>query len=137
MPHWLHATLQELLSGLLRILGYYTAVELELRILPDFHPRPDVASATFREQPYPTKPIEIVAEVLSASDEPGDVNEKCRNYQKCGIGRIFIFDPEEQTAKMWDADLEKLVEIENLQLPNGVIYPVGQIWTELISRMSS
>jgi hypothetical protein len=37
-----------MISELLEILGYYTAVELELRILPDWHPKPDVAAASFR-----------------------------------------------------------------------------------------
>jgi Uma2 family endonuclease len=40
------------------------------------------------EQPYPTKPIEIVAEVLSPKDRPGHVLDKCRHYQNIGISQI-------------------------------------------------
>jgi Uma2 family endonuclease len=134
MPTWLHSELQALLLGLLKQLGYYSAIELELRILPDWHPKPDVAAASFREQPYPTKPIEIVAEVLSPTDKPSEVNEKCRNYEKCGIGQIYVFDPQKRTAEIWMAD--RLVAIEMLRLPNGVTYPVSAIWNELDRRMA-
>jgi Uma2 family endonuclease len=137
MPTWLHSTLQRLLTDLLESLGYYTAVELALRILPAWHPKPDVAAATFREHPYPTKPIEIVAEVLSPADEPRAVNEKCQLYEQSGIGQIYVFDPEKRTAKLWSSQLDRLVDIEALRLPNGVVYPVKEIWTELDRRLSS
>jgi Uma2 family endonuclease len=136
MPTWLHATLQILLTELLKQLGYYSAVELELRILPDWHPKPDVAAASVREHPYPTKPIEIVAEVLSPTDEPAQVLEKCRNYHRSGIGQIYVFDPEKRTAGIWRDDLDALAAIDALQLPNGVVYSVSMIWAELDRRMS-
>jgi Uma2 family endonuclease len=71
---------------------------------------------------------------LSPRDEPGEVNEKCRNYKKCGIGHIYVFDPEKRTAEIWMAD--RLVAIEMLRLPNGVTSPVSAIWTELDRRMA-
>ncbi len=135
-PTWLHATLQALLIELLAQLGYKTGGELELRILPAWHPKPDVVAATFREQPYPTRPIEIVAEVLSPADEPGEIHQKCQLYEKSGIGQIYVFDPEKQIAQRWHQQLDRLVAIEALALPNGVVYPVAEIWAELDRRMA-
>ncbi len=47
------------------------AVELELRISSDWEPKPDVAAALLVEEPYPTRAIEIVAEVLWPEDKLG------------------------------------------------------------------
>ncbi len=65
MPTWLHSLMQGLTRDLLREAGYKSGVEIELRISEDWEPVPDVIGATRIEQPYPTKPVEIVVEILS------------------------------------------------------------------------
>jgi Uma2 family endonuclease len=65
VPTWLHTLLARILADALDRAGYASGPELELRIDPNWQPKPDVAAALTVEIPYPTKPIDVVAEVLS------------------------------------------------------------------------
>ena len=115
--------------------GYFAAVELELRIDPDWEPKPDVAAALLLEEPYPTRPIEIVAEVLSPDDEPARTLAKCRNYHRIGTGRIYIFDPIKRTAWVWDAVADDLVSMYVMDLGNETVVPVARVWAALDRKM--
>ena len=75
VPTWLHALIQKILCLYLDGAGYESAAELELGIDPEWEPRPDVAASLVIEQPYPTAPIDIVAEVLSPEDRMSRVFE--------------------------------------------------------------
>ena len=89
LPTWLHSILQALLAEVLTWAGYTAGSELELRIDPDWEPKPDVSAALKIEQPYPTRPIDIVAEVLSPGDDMHTVHEKCEQYARIGIFQIL------------------------------------------------
>ncbi len=134
MPTWLHGLLQAILLELFHKLGYVSGSEIELRIDPNWQPRPDVTAALKIEQPYPTKPVNIVAEVLS-DDPMTKVFEKCRNYARIGIPQIFVFDPESQTAWEWSRETDNLERIQNVRLGNGSTLEVNDIWAELDARM--
>ncbi|MGA8025842.1 MAG: Uma2 family endonuclease, partial [Bryobacteraceae bacterium] len=69
----------------------------------------DVSASLKIEQPYPTKPVDIVAEILSPDDAMTKVFDKCRNYARIGIPQMFVFDPESKTA--W----ERSRETDNLE----------------------
>ncbi len=136
MPTWLHSELQVLFCELFRRVGYYSAIELELRISNEWQPKPDVVAALNREFPYPTKPVEIVADVLSEDDERGKTITKCRNYHALGIKQIFVFDPRTRTVQIWNPSEQALLEISRLELGNGVVFPVSEMWVELDRRLS-
>ncbi len=54
---------------LLREAGYKAGSEVKLKIAADFHPVPDViATMGHIERPYPTKPVEVIVELLSDED---------------------------------------------------------------------
>jgi len=56
IPTVIHGLLQVIIAHLLRQAGYVAASEVELRIDPDAHPRPEViANKTVPMEPYPTK----------------------------------------------------------------------------------
>jgi Uma2 family endonuclease len=135
MPTWLHSALQRILADLFESAGYNSAVELELRISPDWEPKPDVAAALLVEEPYPTRPIEIVAEVLSPEDQRPRVLAKCREYHRIGIGQIFVLDPLNRTARIWNAAKDDLEDIERLELGNGAVLLVSEIWRKLNRKM--
>ena len=63
VPTWLHSILQILIGELLTKAGYAAGSELELRIDPEWEPKPDIAASLESEDPYPTKAIDIVAEI--------------------------------------------------------------------------
>jgi Uma2 family endonuclease len=137
MPTWLHSILQIILGELLHRLGYITGSELDLRIDPNWQPRPDVAAASRIEGCYPTKPVDIVVEILSPDDPMTRVYEKCRHYARIGIPQIFVFDPESKTAWEWSRQTHNLETIQTLHLANGSTLPVTDIWAELDARMRS
>lgn len=134
MPTWLHGLLQAILMDFFYKLGYASGSEIELRIDRNWRPRPDVTAALQIEQPYPTKPVDIVAEILSEDDSMTRVFEKCRNYARIGIPQIFLFDPESRMAWEWNRENDNLERIHKMRLGNGSTLDVNVIWAELESR---
>ncbi len=127
MPTWLHSLLQKIIIRLLDDAGYVSGGEVKLRISEDFQPLPDVTAVRPGqvELPYPTRPVEVVVEILSRDDEISQVVEKCRFYSGLSIPQIFVVDPETREAWSWDSD-ETLVSTDYLA---GV--PISAIWQEL------
>lgn len=135
MPTWLHSVLQLILGEFFHKLGYISGSEVELRIDRNWQPRPDVTAALVVEQPYPTKPVDIVAEILSPDDPMTRVFEKCRNYARVGIPQIFVFDPESEMAWEWNRENDNLERIHALRLRNGSALEISEIWAELNTRI--
>jgi Uma2 family endonuclease len=136
VPTWLHAILQSLLAEIFFEHGYFSGSELDLRISGDFQPRPDVAASLDLETPgYPTKPIDIVAEILSPDDPPGKVLEKCQHYAELGIRQIYVFDPIARTAEQWDQANKQLQRITALILTNGSLVQVDGIFARFEQRL--
>ena len=136
MPTFLHGILQALLSELFFEMGYFSGAEVDLRISRDFQPRPDVAASLELESTgYPTKPIDIVAEILSPDEIGAKVIEKCRNYAALGIRQIYVFDPEARGALQWNEDGMKLDPIEELLLTNGKTVTVEEVFTRFDTRL--
>ena len=136
MPTWLHGLLQLILAEFFYRAGYATASEIDLRIDPNWQPRPDIIAATEIEQPYPTKPVDIAAEILS-DDPMTKVFEKCRNYARIAVRQIFVFDPEAKMAWQWSRETNNLERIQSANLTNGSTLEVDQIWAEMAARMAA
>lgn len=136
MPTWLHALVQTILGEMLRQAGYKVGSELELRIDPQWEPVPDIA-ATLRklEQPYPTKPLEIVVEILSPDDRMSQVLSKCRHYSRIGIEKVFVVDPESQDGWEWDGKSERLERVQHLALTNGRTVALAHLWREVSKQL--
>lgn len=136
VPTWLHSILQAILVDLLDKAGYISGSELELRIDPQWEPRPDVAAALNPdlEERYPTKPVDIVAEILSPNDAMSRMFEKCRHYVRIGIPQSFVLDPELQLAWEWSRRTENLERGDAMRLGNGVAITTRDIWLELERR---
>jgi len=134
MPTWLHGLMQAILLEFFHRLGYISASEVELRIDPNWQPRPDVTAALEIQRQYPTKPVDIVAEILS-DDPMTRVFEKCRNYARIGIPQILVFDPESRIAWEWSRETGNLERFEKLQLANGSHLNASSVWAELDARM--
>ena len=130
MPTWIHSLLQKIIMRLLDDAGYESAAEVKLKISSDFQPLPDVA-AVFPGQiegPYPTRPVEVVVEILSPDDQFSEVISKCRFYSGLGIPNIYVVDPQARRVLSWESS-------ESLQ-PTGHLtsIPVVDIWSELDRR---
>ncbi len=126
LPTWLHSLLQGILTELLSRSGYRSGPEVELRIDPAWQPKADVAAAVVVEQPYPTRPIDVVAEILSPDDRMSRVFEKCRQYARIGIWKIFVLDPELRYAWERSRETENLERIDSMRLPNGRDIPLAE-----------
>jgi Uma2 family endonuclease len=134
VPTWLHALLQGLLVEFLVKAGYAAGSELELRIDPHWEPRPDVVGSLSIEEPYPTKPVDIVAEVLSPDDRMDALFERCAQYARIGIGQIFVFNPRTYTAWAWDKTKRNLERVDSLKLGNGEAIELSALWNEMDRR---
>jgi Uma2 family endonuclease len=133
LPTSLHGITQFILMMFFRAAGFRAASEVELRIDPDWEPRPDVViSSSPLEQPYPTRAESLTAviEVLSEDDPLPMLFKKCRNYVRIGIPRIFLVDPESRNAWEWSVQTENIERISVFYLPEGN-FAVDSVWEEL------
>jgi Uma2 family endonuclease len=102
MPTWIHGLLQAILMSLLNEAGYVAASEVELRIAPDARPKPDVIATKGEvEDPYPTKAVDVVVEILSPDDSMTFVIEKCRSYHAWAFPGIYVVDPANRLVFRW------------------------------------
>jgi len=130
VPTKFHGLLQALLAELLRLAGYISPVEAELRNVPDWRPRPDVYGVLEEfEGAYPTRPVDVVFEVLSPQE---DIETKCQQYSQSEIRAIFVFDPARQTITSWDG--AKLAPVTDVKLGNGVTITGSTIWGIFATR---
>lgn len=133
VPTRLHGLLAALLADLLRLAGYISSVEVEVRLTPDWSPRPDVlGELQGGDEKYP-RSVDVVCEVLSEGE---DILPKCRDYWATGrVGQIFVFEIERKTIQTWDGSA--LIPSDNLLLGNGVTITAGRIWRELEEKRRS
>ncbi len=112
VPTKLHSILQSLLLYILNEGGFFAYPELTLRIDPNWEPIPDVAAVIKKfKGPYPTEPVDVIVEILSPQDSFSYVFSKCRRYAQEGISDIFVFDPLEQQAWIWEHKTHGLLEL--------------------------
>jgi Uma2 family endonuclease len=102
MPTWIHGSLVLIVGGLLLESGYIAGSDIELRIIPDAHPRPDIiASKRAAEEPYPTRAVDVVVEILSPDDAMPYVLEKCEAYRTWGFEYIYVVNPDGRQLFRW------------------------------------
>lgn len=129
LPTWVHGLLQRIVMELLTQAGYIAASEVELRIVPDAHPKPDViATAGEIEEPYPTKAVDVVVEILSEDDPMPYLLEKCQNYHSWGFEYIYVINPESRQVFRW---IGTALEVSNTLTS----IPSARIWQALDDAM--
>jgi Uma2 family endonuclease len=125
VPTWIHGFLQFMISNLLFEAGYKPGGEVDLRIDPDVIPRPDIIATRGKmEQPYPTKAVEVVVEILSKDDKMPYLLEKCQSYQNLGFEYIYVVNPDSRQVFRWTA---RGLETSDML----VSIPVSRIWDAL------
>lgn len=133
MPTWFHALVQGLMTRLLFDAGYISGSELELRIMQNWAPKPDVAAALQPDltKPYPTakSEIEVIVEIKSPDDSYEWYVYKGKLYAEIGVQRTFLVDPVEREIWLWKDG--KLIPQSSLELPNGKMIFGADIWNEL------
>ena len=137
VPTWLHAALQLLLGEVLRTAGFKAGSELELRVDPDWEPRPDlVGTRQSLPGPFPTDAaqIELVVEILSPDDRFVEVVRKCAEYQRIGIAQILVADPNLEIGYEWNRQRGQLDRVETWTLANGYTISLAEVWRELKAR---
>ena len=131
MPTIIHGLLQKVIMLLLDKAGFKSAPEVELRIISEFHPLPDViATKRLCLEKYPTTGWNVVVEVLSEDDSFQNVRDHCENYQASGFGKIYLVDPSNRSVSEWKNG--GLAPIDHLA---GV--PAGDIWSQLDRELKS
>jgi len=93
-----HALLQHRLCKAIERQGYQALPEITVRVAQTRYLIPDVAVDREIEDPYPTKPVPLVIEVLSPEDRLGAALAKCEEYHQWGVPVCWVIDPERQTA---------------------------------------
>lgn len=131
MPTWTHGLLQKILMRLLDDAGFVAASEVELRIDPEAHPKPDVIAVRTKlaTEPYPTEGLDVVVEIISPDDRFPSVREHCRKYQTWGFSKIYLVDPADRSVQEWrDGALVPVAELAHI--------PAVVIWEELDRQLA-
>lgn len=125
MPTWIHGLLQRIVMELLTEAGYVAASEVELRIVPDAHPKPDVIATSGEVgELYPSKAVDVIVEILSDEDPMSYVLEKCKAYHRWGFKYIYVVNPKGRQVFRWTATaLELSSELTSI--------PANRIWEKL------
>lgn len=125
MPTWIHGLLQGIIIELLKQAGYAAGAEVELRIAPDARPKPDVIGTSGDiEEPYPTKAVDVVVEVLSEDDAMTYVLEKCQAFQDWGFEYVYVVNPQTRQLFRWTGTA--------LEVSNALTsVPATRIWEQL------
>jgi Uma2 family endonuclease len=130
LPTTLHGLIQTTVGQLLKDLGYRAASEVTLRLDRDYEPVPDViAMDPPIQQPYPTRAFAVVAEILSLDDPFSRVLRKCRLYERWGIQRILVIDPD--TRIVWSFENGTLNETTLLARRGTKEITAAQLWAEV------
>ena len=131
MPTWMHSMLQKIIMRLLDDAGYESGAEVKLKISTDFQPLPDVSAVLPGdvELPYPTRPVEVVVEILSPDDQFSQMLKKCQFYAELGIKHIYVVDPDARQIWCWRPN-QSPVPVQSL-----MSISVSVIWGELDRRL--
>ncbi len=98
MPTKFHSALEFMLVLMLRKLGLDAIHEVTVRLSPTKYLVPDVIAATVIQSPYPTEPVLLCCEILSADDRLGAMLGKCEEYHAWGVPFCWVIDPVKRTA---------------------------------------
>ena len=129
MPTWVHGLLQGILIRLLTEAGYRAGSEVELRIDPEARLKPDIIATSGEvEEPYPTKAVDVVVEILSPDDAMSFVLKKCQAYETWGFEYIYIVDAESNQLFRWTGS-----ELRAAEMLTTV--SAKRIWKELESNL--
>jgi len=135
MPTTLHGLIQAVVMSLFTDLGYRSASEVTLRIDSNYEPVPDViADAAPLQQPYPTRAFALVVEILSPDDPFSLVLRKCRLYERWGIQRILVIDPD--TRVVWSFENGALNETALIARRGTKEATAAELWAE-VDRQST
>lgn len=104
----------------------YVASSVELRIIAEANPLPDViADRKPLEEPYPTTAVEVAVEIVSPKDSYAYLKEKCKAYQQWGFRSIYVVDPSDRSVEIWKEN--RLQPVDDLM--DSI--PVARIWSDL------
>lgn len=62
---------------------------------------------------------DLVIEILSESTRRQDEERKLRLYERCGVREYWIFDPDEETVRVFRASGRRLPEVAELAAASG------------------
>jgi len=114
-----------------RNLGWLLAQDTGFKIAsnPDTVRAPDVAFVSKERQPtmekrgYGTVAPDLLAEVLSPDDRPGEVLSKVGDWLGAGVRLVFVIDPSRREVRVYRADGSQRVLDENELLDGEDVLP--------------
>ena len=122
---WIHGLLQGIIGELLNEAGYTAGASVELRIIPDAHPKPDIIATSGKiNESYPSKAVDVVVEILSTEDPMLYVLEKCEAYRTWGFEHVYVVNPDSRQVFRWTGSALEVSEMLTS-------IPVTRIWERL------
>lgn len=139
----------ELLNAFVRSrnLGHVTGEAGTMQLMPDLVRIPDVAYTSWDRLPGGQRPTErvpllvpnIVVEILSEGNTPGEMTQKRRIYFEAGVDLVWEIDPQRRSAAVYRSltDVKQLGENDRLiggAILPGFELPLAEVFAELDRR---
>jgi Uma2 family endonuclease len=130
-----HARIQALLAAWFnqheKAWGAQVVTEQRVRVSKTRIRIPDVALLAFGPQPdVIVEPPILVVEILSPDDSYSDTQERAQDYQKMGVGTVWIIDPKTRTGRMCSGP--EWVEASRLEVRQTPLYvDLKEIFSQL------
>jgi Uma2 family endonuclease len=130
MATFLHGLIQGILIQLLRGIGYASASEVTLKLVPAYELIPDVIAVEGAiGGPYPTTPFDVVIEILSPRDSFSRVLRKCRLHERWGIRQIVVVDPAERLVWRFENGVPQ--ETDVIARRGEAAIPAQALWDDV------
>jgi Uma2 family endonuclease len=125
-----------------RNLGVVTGEQGMMQIFPGLVRIPDVAFAAwsrFRNGRIPDEPVpllvpDLVVEVLSRGDKPGEIKRKLREYFDAGVRLVWLVNPRKRTVSVYTSFESVTVLSERSTLTGGDVLPGFKLPLERLFR---
>lgn len=147
---WNESSLAAFLAGLLNAvvipanLGLVSGSDGTMELMPDLVRIPDVAFTSWDRIPgrrRPSAPVprlvpNLAVEVLSASNTPGEMAAKRRDYFAAGVERVWEIDPDARTVTVYTAPAKAVTlgaadALDGETVVPGFRLPVATLFAEL------
>jgi Uma2 family endonuclease len=133
---YIHSWLQGLIYGVLAARGQGRfRVFAELRVQVSDEPRFRIPDVCAKALPHEKRPIllkpDLVVEVLSPDDRPGEILEKIADYAAAGVPYIWIIDPYQRTLSSIENGMHQHVTGSVLATPLVGAVDFGDLFRQL------
>jgi Uma2 family endonuclease len=128
----LHGLIQYLLLLLLNRQDVDARPEVTVRLTANKFLIPDIIAAPIIEDPHPSEPVLLCAEILSPEHRLGSALAKCEEYHAWGVPYCWVIDPMKRTAWEYHAQADPVrIETDGTLHAGNLVVHLAELFSPL------